>query len=209
MLRALFVGVLVILAGCVSLQDRQNAQLDGTVALVIADGGEYDGRTFCAGYARAPKVIVTARHCIQAPGAFAVKTRAGTVHKVTGTKESATSDVAVVFIETPVEHTLVDTTEFKIGDPVKAVGHPIGRKWYVTTGNITDFLPVFEASVDWEIVRFEAIIVTDVLIAPGNSGGPLFDSMGRVIGVASMMALREPKAMFVAVSEVRKLVGEQ
>lgn len=186
----------LFLVSCVSIPEMET---QGVVMLTPVG----DDRGFCAGYAKSPTVVATARHCVQGPE-FSVKTRNST-HIVKSVKMSENADIACVFLENPVKVFLKETTEFKPGDPVHTIGHPIGRKWYRTEGTITQFIPHIEVVIDWEVWKLDSMIVTDILVAPGNSGGPLLDSFGRVLGVASLMSNTKPESLFVAVSEAQKL----
>ena len=74
-----------------------------------------------------------------------------------------------------------------VGQPVFAIGHPLGLIWSITTGIVSQL----RNSHNWEFfdgIRHEANIVqTEAAISPGNSGGPLLDSKGRLTGINSTM----------------------
>ncbi len=73
-----------------------------------------------------------------------------------------------------------DSSRLRPGELVVAVGNPLGFIGALTTGVIHDVGPVPGLSRrDW--------VQADVRLAPGNSGGPLADSSGRVIGINSMV----------------------
>lgn len=75
-----------------------------------------------------------------------------------------------------------------VGDPVIAVGSPLGLAGTVTTGIISALnRPVNTSGAGGESSFINAV-QTDAAINPGNSGGPLVDSQGRVIGVNSAIA---------------------
>jgi S1-C subfamily serine protease len=65
------------------------------------------------------------------------------------------------------------------GTPVTVVGHPLGMKFVATRGHIASNLPhSLEGSpAEWRVV--------DITVAPGNSGGPVFDAAGKVVGLVS------------------------
>jgi len=74
-----------------------------------------------------------------------------------------------------------------VGDPVVAVGAPLGLESTVTTGIVSALnRPVSAGNGDES--AFINAIQTDAAINPGNSGGPLVDLQGRVIGVNSAIA---------------------
>lgn len=77
----------------------------------------------------------------------------------------------------------------QVGDPVIAIGNPLGLDFTVTSGIISakgradQLTNLFQAK--YAVVDF---LQTDAVINPGNSGGPLLDMQGRVIGVNTAIA---------------------
>jgi S1-C subfamily serine protease len=72
-----------------------------------------------------------------------------------------------------------------VGDPVIAIGNPFGLERTATTGIISALKRIISAPNDFEI---QNVIQTDAAINQGNSGGPLLDARGRVIGINSQIA---------------------
>lgn len=82
---------------------------------------------------------------------------------------------------------LGDSTKLTVGDPVMAVGSPLGLASTVTTGIISALnRPVSAGTVGQE--SFVNAIQTDAAINPGNSGGALINAQGQIIGVNSAIA---------------------
>jgi putative serine protease PepD len=76
-----------------------------------------------------------------------------------------------------------------VGDPVFAVGAPLGLDSTVTSGIISALnRPVTAGGAGASSASFINAIQTDAAINPGNSGGPLLDMAGRVIGMNSAIA---------------------
>jgi len=76
-----------------------------------------------------------------------------------------------------------------VGDPVIAVGAPLGLDSTVTSGIVSALnRPVTAGGEGDSTASFINAIQTDAAINPGNSGGPLLDMAGRVIGVNSAIA---------------------
>ena len=76
-----------------------------------------------------------------------------------------------------------------VGDPVIAVGAPLGLDSTVTSGIISALnRPVTAGGAGDSTASYINAIQTDAAINPGNSGGPLLDMAGRVIGVNSAIA---------------------
>jgi len=75
----------------------------------------------------------------------------------------------------------------RVGDPVVAIGSPLGLSGTVTTGIVSALnRPVTAGGRGEE--SFISALQTDAAINPGNSGGPLLDAEGRVIGINSAIA---------------------
>jgi S1-C subfamily serine protease len=93
--------------------------------------------------------------------------------------QDTSTDVAMIKIDpgaavlTPLE--LGDSSTAKVGDPVIAIGNPLGLDRTVTTGIVSALAREIRAPDGFAI-------------NPGNSGGPLFDAAGRVIGINSQIA---------------------
>ncbi|TDB90482.1 PDZ domain-containing protein [Actinomadura sp. KC216] len=109
---------------------------------------------------------------------------------VKGTDPS--SDVAVLKPEG--QHSLPaltvgDSSKIAVGDPVIAIGSPLGLQGSVTTGIVSSLnraVPTRgEGGGDASYLN---AIQTDAAINPGNSGGPLVDAKGRVIGINTAIA---------------------
>ena len=69
-----------------------------------------------------------------------------------------------------------DSSELRSGDSVYAIGHPLGMEWSVSRGIVSN--PSRRLQNTWQ-----PVIQTDVAINVGNSGGPLFNMQGEVVGV--------------------------
>lgn len=77
-----------------------------------------------------------------------------------------------------------DGRSLRPGELVFAIGHPFGVKGAVTAGVISTS-PGFQ---DAESREQRELIRADVMLGPGNSGGPLIDSRGRVAGINAMVS---------------------
>ena len=83
--------------------------------------------------------------------------------------------------------TLGDSSKVSVGDPVLAIGSPLGLASTVTSGIISALnRPVSTGTIDAQ--SYVNAIQTDAAINPGNSGGALIDAQGRIIGVNSAIA---------------------
>lgn len=99
------------------------------------------------------------------------------------------SDLAVLRVErsglTPVQ--LGDSGLVAVGDPVLAFGSPLALANTVTAGIVSAIDRTIQAGDPGQQVRYYAAIQTDAAVNQGNSGGPLVDAAGRVVGVNSVI----------------------
>jgi S1-C subfamily serine protease len=74
-----------------------------------------------------------------------------------------------------------------VGAEVAAIGHPFGHEWTQTPGHITSLHQTVDSQIngEWQIPD---AIEFDSAINQGNSGGPLFDARGKVIGIVQQIA---------------------
>jgi putative serine protease PepD len=101
----------------------------------------------------------------------------------------AESDLAVLKVDRgdfrPV--LLADSDSVAVGDPVVAVGAPLALAGTVTSGIVSALDRTIETRDVGGVQRYYAAIQTDAAVNRGNSGGPLFDLAGRVIGINSVI----------------------
>lgn len=130
--------------------------------------------------------IVTNFHVVDGADRIRVKLKdepVGVLHdaKVVGVDRE--TDLAVIKIEPPKDHTLVparlgDSDGMEVGDWVLAVGSPFNLEETVTAGIVSAKGRNINPGRS-----FQSFIQTDAAINPGNSGGPLVNMAGEVIGI--------------------------
>jgi len=120
----------------------------------------------------------------------------------------STKDLALVQFQTPIPGLkpiiLGQMSNIQIGQEVHAIGHPIGKLWTYTKGFISQVRPK-EKGIG-SVVADQ--IQTQTPISPGNSGGPLLNDDGYLIGVNTWGVGNAQNINFaVAVSEVEAFVA--
>jgi S1-C subfamily serine protease len=125
--------------------------------------------------------IVTNSHVAKAPGALRVRFSGGGEAEATLVGADDRTDLAVVRAAGAAAPSLMlpDRTPVRIGELVIAIGNPLGLERSVSLGVVSALhrdLPTRDGVL-------EGLIQTDASVNPGNSGGPLLDSAGRLIGV--------------------------
>ena len=159
---------------------------------VESDGGSSTGSGFVI---RSDGYILTNHHVIAGLGGNARITVAfADGSKTNGTVVGSNSayDLAVVKVDKTglPAVTLGNSSGVVVGDPVIAIGSPLGLQGTVTSGIVSALnRPVTAGdSTDGASQSYFNGIQTDAAINPGNSGGPLIDGQGAVIGVNSAIA---------------------
>ena len=127
-------------------------------------------------------VIITNAHVVRGPQAF-VELADGRTFAATVTARDERRDLAALKVDaTDLPAGIIgDSDALRVGALVLAVGNPLGLTGALTTG-------VVHAAATADSPRGYGWVQADVRLAPGNSGGPLADATGRVIGINSMIA---------------------
>lgn len=167
--------------------DRLIAQVAPSVVEVRAGQGQGAGTIW-----RADGLIVTNHHV--APYDRADLTFAdGTTLPGRVIARDPRNDLAVISVgASGLRAATARTAPVRTGEMVVAVGHPFGVRYAVAAGIVSSSSVIAEG-----IVR--PLIRADVHLGPGNSGGPLIDAIGRVVGINAMigggMALAVPSTL--------------
>jgi serine protease Do len=92
---------------------------------------------------------------------------------------------------------LADSDALRVGALVVALGHPLGLRRTLTAGVVHAFAPSLPGGRRW--------IHADLRLAPGNSGGPLADTAGQIVGINTMIA--GGLALAIPINDVRRFVA--
>ncbi|HUG85430.1 MAG TPA: trypsin-like peptidase domain-containing protein [Euzebya sp.] len=132
--------------------------------------------------------VVTNHHVVAGATGISVTFADGRAAQAVLVGSDPRSDLAVVRVDVDdvMPITLADSAQLQVGQLAVAVGSPFGLNGSVTAGIISALdRPVDLRGSDGSTVRLPGVIQTDAGISPGNSGGPLVDARGRMIGVNS------------------------
>ena len=126
--------------------------------------------------------------------AFGNSAGTGRTYNATVLGLDRSTDVAVLKVDAPAQAltplALGDSAAVQVGDPVVAIGNPLGETRTATTGIVS--------AVNRDIgslqgnVQIRGAIQTDAAINHGNSGGPLINDLGQVIGITSQILSDNP-----------------
>ena len=135
--------------------------------------------------------IATNHHVIDGATSIRVKFYDGTYATATVRGSSALDDLAVIKVDrwglTPA--TFASSSECFVGQTVYAIGHPSGSEmaWTTTKGCISYVnreLKIYDKEGTLE--KKLKMLQTDTMVNPGNSGGPLINTRGEVVGIVSL-----------------------
>ena len=130
--------------------------------------------------------VVTAHHVIENLTSIYIIFPDGRVSKATLVGSSAPSDVAVLTLQdTPIVEalTLADSDQVNVGQPAVAIGNPFDLPGTMTAGIVSQTGRFAEIESDSQVRWIANLIQFDAPANSGNSGCPLFNSAGEVIGM--------------------------
>ncbi len=161
--------------GVVSIVVRTQRGEDSGTGIVLNDQG----------------LIVTNDHVVQGAQSMTVTASgsSGTTRAATLVGEEANSDLALIHVDPsglglkPLQ--LASSSGVQIGDSVYAIGNPYGLNETLTRGIVSALEREISAP---DGAKITGSIQTDAALNPGNSGGPLLNEQGEVIGVNSQIA---------------------
>ncbi len=132
--------------------------------------------------------IVTNYHVAGAAQSISVKFWNGKTYEGTLVGGDSSTDLAVVKVDAPDAQlhplSLGNSGSLAVGDPVVAIGSPFGLEETVTTGIVSALHRSLDSPANFSIADS---IQTDAAINHGNSGGPLLNADGQVVGVNSQI----------------------
>ncbi len=172
-----------------------SARVLRSVVSIDVDSGTTGG-TGSGVVLRSDGYVLTNNHVVAEGGTLTVsftdESQTDRPARVVGTDPETDLAVIKVIGGPPlVPATLGSSSDLVVGDPVIAIGSPLGLAGTVTTGIISALnrtVPVPSGAAGKQAEPLFNAIQTDAAINPGNSGGALVDASGRVIGINSAIA---------------------
>jgi putative serine protease PepD len=128
--------------------------------------------------------IVTNQHVVDGAQSISVRFWNGKTYSAQLVGSDSSTDLAVIKVNAPDSQlyplTLGSSSKLAVGDPVVAIGSPFGLEETVTSGIVSALHRSIDSPANFAI---SDTIQTDAAINHGNSGGPLLNAQGQVVGV--------------------------
>jgi putative serine protease PepD len=132
--------------------------------------------------------IITNQHVVSDASSVSVKLWNGKSYRAQVVGTDSSTDLAVLKIDAPASQlfplALGDSSKLVVGDSVVAIGSPFGLEETVTSGIVSALHREMQSPNGFAI---DDSIQTDAAINHGNSGGPLLNAQGKVVGVTSQI----------------------
>ena len=133
--------------------------------------------------------ILTADHVVNGSSSVSITSANGTTRRARIVGQDPTTDLAVLSVDPsglelkPLP--LGDSAALQVGDPVTAIGDPFGYRRSMSVGIVSGLDRTIQGLNGASAAH---AVQTDAAIDPGNSGGPLLDARGQVIGIVDQIA---------------------
>lgn len=167
----------------------------GAVAGDVADNGLGSGVII-----NAQGAILTARHVVAGARTIEVTFADGTKAGATIVSEQPENDIAVISADGApavlVPAVMGASRGLQVGDEAYAVGHPLGLTESLSAGVISGLertIPIADGTTLHGLIQF------DTAVNPGNSGGPLLNRNGQVIGIVTGLANPSHQGFFAGI----------
>jgi len=157
--------------------------------------------------------VLTAAHVVEQADEILIETADGRQRLAKVVFSHQRADIALLMlssVDTDLPYaTLGDSDRLAVGQRTFVVGSPLGLKHSFSVGSISgfrEFARLYDGTIRAEYIQ------TDAAINSGNSGGPVFDSKGEVIGISSRILSRsggnEGLGFVVAINTAKQLLAQ-
>lgn len=200
--------------GRVTRRAAAQRSLQATAALIVrVPSAPPTEQVICAAAFLTSDTVLTAQHCVEGRLPWlVVRPYEGNDVRVSAIiRESRERDLTLLRLQQPAERArpALLSTDVAVGDDVLVVGSPMGEAFVLTRGVISKIFPhyTFPNAIPEETLgtRPQQVLMTDAPTVPGNSGGPLFDDGGNLLGISVRvwMSAAAPQGFAVGATSIR------
>jgi hypothetical protein len=144
-------------------------------------------------------LIATNRHVVDGASRLEINTWDGRTLEVDVASAASQSDLALVRVTGPLPPAVsLADRDLEAGDTVTIAGYPGGRRLTMVTGAVRSVGPFSEDEIG-------DVALVDAPVRPGNSGGPVGDEAGRLVGLVYAATIDDNDALVIPVSRLRGL----
>jgi S1-C subfamily serine protease len=153
-----------------------------------------------SGFALDENTLITNRHVVVGSDRLEVSTWDGRTLSASSATVGTGGDIAIVNVNGRLPQTARLGPRARRGDPVTVVGYPLGGRLTLRRGTVVDRDDGFRFRIPGDVLRMTT------LVKPGNSGGPVLDDEGRVVGVVFAIELATDWALAIPIESVQRLI---
>jgi hypothetical protein len=159
-----------------------------------------DGLAVGTGFLVAPRLVATVEHVVDGAVTIDLKRAGKTLGRATVIGQDRERDLALLRTDRPIKgyRFKLANRRPRLGEDVAALGFPLGLPFTVTRGAVSGL----NRAIPIDNVVRRRLVQTDASVNPGNSGGPLLTSDGRVIGLIDLGSADVNGIAFAVSSEV-------
>lgn len=153
-------------------------------------------------------IVVTNHHVVEGADRIQVRTHDGTRYDATVLGSDAATDLAVLELDGARDLPALElgnSADLRVGDWVVAIGNPMGLDHSASVGILSGR---GRGSLGLYADSYLDFLQTDADIAPGSSGGPLFDLRGAVVGITTAVGANSRPGFAIPASQAQPVIEQ-
>lgn len=152
-----------------------------------------------SGFAVDRDLLITNRHVLAGAGVIEVSTWDGHSLDATAAEVGVLGDLGVALVSGTLPRVGSFGQTPSIGDPITVAGYPLGGELSLSKGAVVDFVDGAQLGIPGEVMRVSA------RIQHGNSGGPVLDRHGKIVGVVYAIEVATDLGLAIPIDTLRSL----
>jgi S1-C subfamily serine protease len=159
-----------------------------------------EGLATGSGWAFSRRLLVTNRHVLAGADSLELNTWDGHDLRVATASVGRFGDLGIVRVSGRLPEVGALGSAVRSGERVTAVGYPLGGELRLTAGVVVDLVDGSRFEIPGHVIRLTAPV------RPGNSGGPLLDHSGKIVGVVFAKEIATGLTLAIPIATLEKLV---